>query len=159
MAGPVSAGLLMFSAQPESLRVLLAHPGGPYFARKDLGCWTIPKGLAEPAEDLLQAARREFAEETGLLPGDGPFLPLGHVVQKYGKTVHAWAFAGRWPRGRPPESNTFPLEWPPRSGRIQHFAEVDRVEMFTLLEARRKMNPRQVPFLDRLLESLSEERP
>jgi predicted NUDIX family NTP pyrophosphohydrolase len=154
-AAKVSAGLLMYRRGEHGLEVLLAHPGGPFFARKDDGAWTIPKGVPEEGEELRAAAAREFGEETGL-PVSEPLLALGDIKQKGGKTVHAWAFAGdALPPAFLPRSNTFEMEWPPRSGRRQSFPEIDRAELFGLDVARRKINPAQIPFLDRLLELLA----
>ena len=152
MAKSISAGLLLYK-QTKELQVLLAHPGGPYFAKKDEGAWTVPKGLVDGEEELLQAAQREFVEETGYdLSGVTEFLELGSVKLKSGKEVFAWAFAGDWAEGREPESNTFEIEWPPRSGKRQSFPEIDRAQMFATAEARSKINQRQAAFLDRLLE-------
>src|SRR4029077_14220977 len=120
-----SAGLLMFRRNGDDLDVLLAHPGGPFFVKKDDGVWTIPKGEAAPGEDLLDRARIEFEEEIGLRPV-GDWLPLGSIKQKGGKTVHAWAFEGDLPEGFQPKSNLFEIEWPPRSGKLETFPEVDR---------------------------------
>jgi len=144
----VSAGLLMFRRKGDAPQVLLAHPGGPLWAKKDLGAWTIPKGEGAPDEDLLATARREFEEETGFRP-QAPFHPLGSVKQKSGKVVHAWAFEGDVDPAAL-HSNTFSMEWPPRSGQRQDFPEVDRAEFFDLDEARRRVNPAQVPLLDAL---------
>ncbi len=152
-SGRVSAGLLMYRGDVARLEVFLAHPGGPFFRKKDLGAWTIPKGLAEPNEDLEEAAKREFAEEIGL-PVEGELIELGHIVQKGGKRVYAWAFSGDAPPDFVPTSNSFELEWPPRSGKRRSFPEVDQARFFTLDEARQKLNPAQVPFLDRLLSRL-----
>lgn len=144
----VSAGVLLFRRTGGRLEVLLAHPGGPFWAHKDAGAWTIPKGAAEPDEELLAAARREFAEETGLRL-DGPFLSLGHVRQKSGKTVHAWGCEGDAdPRAL--ASNTMLIEWPAGSGRRIEIPEVDRCAWFAPAEARAKLNPAQVAFVDRL---------
>jgi predicted NUDIX family NTP pyrophosphohydrolase len=148
-----SAGMLMYRRAAHGLEVLLAHPGGPYFTKKDAGGWTIPKGEPESGEPLEAAAAREFSEETGL-PVIGERLPLGDIRQKGGKTVHAWAFAGDVPPGFVPTSNLFEMEWPPRSGRRQQFPEIDRAEMFPLEVAREKINPAQAAFLDRLVELL-----
>lgn len=145
---------MMFRRTPEGPEVFLAHPGGPYFARKDDGVWTIPKGEPEPAEELLACAIREFEEETGMKPQADAYLPLGSVRQAGGKTVHAFAFEGDFEQ-RALRCNTFELEWPPRSGRKQSFAEIDRVAFFAIDEARRKLNPAQVPLLDRLLAATS----
>jgi predicted NUDIX family NTP pyrophosphohydrolase len=144
-----SAGVLMYRRTDRGLEVLLAHPGGPFFVKKDAGGWTIPKGEPADGEALEAAAAREFTEETGL-PVTPPLAPLGEVRQKGGKTVHAWAFSGELPPGFTPASNNFELEWPPRSGRKQLFPEIDRAEMFPLEIAREKINPAQAVFLDRL---------
>ena len=148
-----SAGLLMFrrTAGP-AVEVLLAHPGGPYWTRKDDGAWTLPKGEFEDGEDALACALREFQEETGCAP-TRPFAPLGEVRQKSGKRVTAWAFEG----DLDPAlllSNLFELEWPPRSGLLQQFPEIDRVEWFGLEAARGKLLPAQLPFLERLAKAL-----
>jgi len=149
-----SAGVLMFRRTARGLEVLLAHPGGPYFTRKDAGGWTIPKGEPDPGEALEAAAAREFTEEVGL-PVAGPLLPLGEVRQKGGKTVHAWAFEGELPPGFTVASNTFEMEWPPKSGSRRQFAEIDRAEMFPMDVAREKVNPAQAIFLDRLAAMLA----
>ena len=155
MAKSISAGLMLFDDTQQELKVLLAHPGGPYFAKKDEGAWSIPKGLTEEGEELLNAAKREFAEETGyVLDAVQNFRELGSVKLKSGKVVHAWAFAGQWEAGRQPESNSFEIEWLPRSGKKQSFPEIDRAEMFSIPEARKKINERQLPFIDRLCDSL-----
>ncbi|MCW2607869.1 MAG: mismatch repair protein MutT [Frankiales bacterium] len=129
--------------------VLLGHPGGPFYARKDAGVWTVPKGEHPPEEDPLDAARREYAEELGLPAPDGDLVPLGSVVLKSRKTVTVWAV-----RADPDLSGfspgAFDLEWPPRSGRTQAFPEVDRVAWFTVDDARAALHPSQAPFLDRL---------
>jgi predicted NUDIX family NTP pyrophosphohydrolase len=142
-----SAGVLLYRRAP-GLQVLLVHPGGPFFARKDDGAWSIPKGEIEPGEDHETRARIEFEEETGTAL-DGPLVPLGHVRQKGGKVVHAFAAEGDLDAGAI-VSNTFELQWPPRSGRIQTFPEVDRAAWFALDEARAKINPAQADLLDRL---------
>jgi len=146
-----SAGLLMFRTTP-GLEVLLVHLGGPFWAKKEDGAWFVPKGEIEAGEDLLSAAQREFREETGLEPHE-PFLPLGAVKNKSGKTVTAWAFRGDCD---PAEirSNTFRMEWPPRSGKMVEFPEVDRAGFFDVGEARRKMNSTEAEFLPRLIELL-----
>lgn len=138
----------MYRRAGERLEVLLAHPGGPLWRRKDEGAWTIPKGEYEDAEDPLAAARREFGEETGY-GIEPPFIPLGEVVQKSGKRIAAWAFAGDGDPARL-RCNTFEIEWPPRSGRMQTFPEIDRVGWFGVDEARRKINPAQQALVDRL---------
>lgn len=148
-----SAGLLMYRRRGGETQVLLVHPGGPLWARKDQGAWSIPKGEYEPGEDPLLAAQREFEEETGLKPA-GPFLPLGEVRQSGGKRVLVWAFEGDWDPAQL-RSNTFTMEWPPRSGRICEFPEVDRAAWFPLAQAREKIIPGQRELLDRLEEKLS----
>lgn len=154
MTKSTSAGLLLFS-RTEQLQVLLAHPGGPYFAKKDDGSWSIPKGLVHAGEDLLTAAKREFEEETGYdLALVERFFELGSVKLKSGKVVHGWAFEGDWEDGREPECNSFEIEWPPRSGKMQAFPEIDRAELFCMDTARAKINERQQPFLDRLIDVL-----
>jgi len=147
MAARESAGILLHRA--DRAEVLLVHPGGPYWARKDAGAWSIPKGEVEEGEDPRTAALREFAEETGTRLPDGALEPLGSVKLKSGKLVHAFAVAG----DLDPEaivSSTFELEWPPRSGRTRAFPEVDRAGWFGLDEAREKLNPAQAAFVDRL---------
>lgn len=128
------------------------HPGGPIWAKRDRGAWSIPKGEFEPGEEPLSAARREFAEELGSEPPAGEPLALGEVRQKSGKLVHAWALAGDLDVERI-VSNTFTMQWPPRSGRIQEFPEVDRAQWFDLGTAREMINPAQAALLDRLEES------
>src|SRR5712691_6750121 len=147
-----SAGLLMYRRAGPEISVLLVHPGGPFWAKKDLGAWSIPKGEYADGEDPLAVARREFEEETGARP-PGEFRPLGEVKQAGGKRVSAWAVEGDFDPGRL-VSNTFELEWPPRSGRKQRFAEVDRADWFSLAEAREKILPGQRAFIDRLEELL-----
>jgi predicted NUDIX family NTP pyrophosphohydrolase len=144
----VSAGLLMFRRRPAGLEVLLVHPGGPFWSNKDLGAWTIPKGEIAEGEDELATARREFEEETGLRPV-GDVLPLGSVKQKGGKVVHAWAFEGDADAAAI-RSNTYRVEWPPRSGQWRSFPEVDRAEWFSLEEARRRINAAQAALIDAL---------
>ena len=130
------------------MEVLLVHPGGPFWAKKDLGAWTIPKGEGTEGEDELATARREFEEETGLRP-EGTFVALGRVRQKGGKVVTAWAFEGDCDPAAI-QSNTYRMEWPPKSGEWQTFPEVDRAAWFELAEARRRINPAQVELLDAL---------
>ena len=144
-----SAGLLMYRrTEGGSLEVLLAHPGGPFWRGKDEGAWTIPKGEYDENEDPLAAAMREFGEETGFAVSP-PLLPLGAIVQKSGKRITAWAFAGDCDPAQL-RSNTFEIEWPPRSGRMRSFPEIDRVEWLSLDAARRKINPAQCALLERL---------
>ncbi len=143
-----SAGLLLYKRTSNELRVFLIHPGGPFFINKDDGAWSIPKGLLEPGEDPLAAAQREFAEETGCRP-EGQFLPLSPVQQKGGKIVLAWAVEADCDADDI-VSNTFDLEWPPHSGRIQQFPEADRAAWFSIEEAKKKIIPAQIAFLDEL---------
>jgi predicted NUDIX family NTP pyrophosphohydrolase len=148
--GETSAGLLLYRRRTEGVEVLLVHPGGPFYRDRDDGWWTVPKGLIGAAEEPLAAARREFAEELGFpCPPDGPFVDLGSVKQKGGKTVRAWAVEGDCDPATA-RSNTFHLEWPPRSGKTREFPEIDRAGFFTLEQARRKINAAQAAFLDRL---------
>jgi predicted NUDIX family NTP pyrophosphohydrolase len=144
----VSAGLLMYRTRGGRAQVLLVHPGGPFFRNKDRGAWSIPKGEVGPDEDLLEAARREFEEEIGFRPS-GPFAALTSVKQAGGKTVHAWAFEGDCEPATI-VSNTFSMEWPPRSGKHVEFPEIDRCDFFDLDEARHKINPAQVGLIDEL---------
>ena len=144
----ISAGLLMYRIRDGALQVLLAHPGGPLFRNRDDGAWSIPKGEIEPGEDLLAAAQREFEEETGVRP-EGPFVASAPVKQKGGKIVYAWAFEGDCDPATI-KSNTFTMEWPPRSGRQMRFPEIDRAEFFDLETAKKKINSGQVPLLEEL---------
>ncbi|HYK23171.1 MAG TPA: NUDIX domain-containing protein [Candidatus Acidoferrum sp.] len=147
----ISAGLLMFRRRNNQFEVLLAHPGGPFFVRKDDGVWTIPKGEAATGEDLLTRAQIEFEEEVGFRPEDVlDWIALGWIRQKGGKIVHAWGFEGDLPESFEPKSNLFEMEWPPRSGKRKMFPEVDQARFFSEIVARRKIKPTQVPFLDRL---------
>jgi predicted NUDIX family NTP pyrophosphohydrolase len=145
---PVSAGLLMYRVREDVLQVFLAHPGGPAWKNRDSGAWTIPKGLVDEGEEPLAAARREFQEETGIEPA-GPFVPLGEIRQKAGKTVHAWAFEGD---ANPVEikSNLVKMEFPRGSGHWLTIPEVDRCEWFSPQAARVKINPAQAELIDRL---------
>lgn len=154
----VSAGLLMCRRGNEGWEFLLAHPGGPYFVRKDHGAWTLPKGLIDDGEELLEAARREFVEETGFNAPDVHYEPLGDVLQKSGKRVLAWAFVGDCDPSQL-ASNTFELEWPPRSGKLQAMPEIDRACFFDLKTARLKLLEAQLPFLDRALAWLTSDTP
>ncbi|WP_251092404.1 NUDIX domain-containing protein [Streptomyces sp. Caat 7-52] len=146
-----SAGLLLFRHTDEGLEVLLGHMGGPFFAKKDSGAWTVPKGEYDPEEPAWEAARREFREELGLAPPDGEAVPLGEVVQANGKIVTAWAVEGDLDPDKI-EPGTFTMEWPPRSGRTQEFPELDRVAWFGLDRARAVIITAQAAFLDRLAE-------
>jgi predicted NUDIX family NTP pyrophosphohydrolase len=148
-----SAGLLMFRRTSGRLEVLLAHPGGPFFRNKDDGAWTLPKGELGEGEDAEACARREFQEETGIDSKLATLLPLGEVRQKGGKRVLAWAFEApdtAIDLAQLPPSNTFELEWPPRSGKRVSFPEVDRLAFFELALARQKLLAAQLPLLDRL---------
>ena len=152
MAERTSAGILLYRRLGDGrLEVLLAHPGGPYFAKRDLGDWTIPKGEPDGAEtDLAAVARREFEEETGTeVDAAAPTVELGSIVQKGGKIVHAWAVEGELDPATA-HSNEFEVVWPPRSGRRERFPEIDRVAWFEADEARRRIKPTQTPFIDRL---------
>lgn len=147
----LSAGLLVHRRGEAGREVLLVHPGGPFWAKKDAAAWSIPKGEYAEDEDPLEAARREFAEELGIDPPAGEPVPLGEVRQSGGKRVLAWAVEGDV-EPRVEECNTFEIEWPPRSGRLQQFPEVDRAEWFTVDVARGKVHTAQVALLDRFAE-------
>ena len=139
------------------MEFLLAHPGGPLFARKDDGAWTIPKGEAAPGEDLLTRAQIEFEEEVGFhSESSWDWIELSSIKQKGGKTVHAWAFEGDLPEPFESKSNLFEMEWPPRSGKRKQFPEIDQALFFSEEVARRKIKPTQVAFLDRLRAALAE---
>ena len=156
-AGLISAGIVLWRRRGGRVEVLLGHPGSPYWAHKDEGDWTVLKGEVELGEELQAVALREFAEETGHpIDDDATLIELGEIRQKSGKVVHAWAAEGTLD---PAEavSNTFEMEWPPRSGRIQTFPEIDRVEWFRLKKARVKIKDAQAAFLDRLEEALAED--
>jgi predicted NUDIX family NTP pyrophosphohydrolase len=151
---PGSAGIVLHRpAGDGSPEVLLVHPGGPFWARRDHGAWSIPKGEHEPGEDALIAARREFAEELGSAPPSAEPVDLGEIRQKSGKRVRGFALAGDLDAERV-VSNTFTMEWPPRSGHSREFPEVDRAQWFTLTEARERINPAQAELLDRLADIL-----
>jgi predicted NUDIX family NTP pyrophosphohydrolase len=144
----------MFRWKSNSLEFLLVHPGGPFWKNKDEGAWTIPKGEAAPSEDLLARALIEFEEELGTKPS-GHFVSLGSIKQKGGKIVHAWALEGDLPQPFELRSNPFEIEWPPRSGKFKEFPEIDRAEFLSDEISRWKINPAQVPFLDRLHNQLA----
>jgi predicted NUDIX family NTP pyrophosphohydrolase len=148
MAKKQSAGLLLYRRCCGLPQVFLVHPGGPFWVKRDNGAWSIPKGEFEPGDDALEAARREFTEETSFSI-DGRFVPLRAIKQPSGKVVFAWAIEGDADAAMLC-SNTFRMEWPPKSGQEQEFPEVDRGEWFNLAEARRKLVPGQVPFVDEL---------
>jgi predicted NUDIX family NTP pyrophosphohydrolase len=149
VATRVSAGILLYRLADGRLEVLLAHPGGPLFAGRDAGAWSIPKGEPDGDEPMLDVARREFAEETGHPVPDGPVLDLGTIVQKGGKVVFAWAVEGDLDPADA-VSNTFDLEWPPKTGRIVAYPEIDRVAWFDGAEARVRVKETQIPLLERL---------
>lgn len=149
MSAARSAGIVLYRRASGGLEVLLVHPGGPLWARRDAGAWSLPKGEYSPGEDPLVAARREFQEELGVaLPHEG-YRDLGEIKQKAGKRVRAWGVEGDIDAGAI-TSNVFELEWPPRSGRRQQFPEVDRAQWFTLSDAQVKLNAAQVQFVERL---------
>lgn len=146
----VSAGLLMYRKK-EKIYVYLVHPGGPFFKSKDKGWWTIPKGLPNPGEGLLEAAVREFTEETGIIP-EAPYADLGQIKQKGGKMVHCWAFEKKDSLSINFKSNNFSIEWPPSSGKIVSFPEVDKAEWMDLETSKIYINERQKLFVERLIE-------
>lgn len=149
-----SAGLLMYIYQNKELKILLVHPGGPYFTNKDEGAWSIPKGLIEENEESLDTAIREFEEETGLKPV-GKFFPLGEVTMKSGKIIYAWGFEGTGDLNFVFKSNLFEMEWPPKSGKRESFPEADRFEYFTIEEAKKKINSSQLPLIETLVNYLT----
>ena len=148
-----SSGILLYRRSGGGIEVLIAHPGGPLWARKDEGAWSIPKGLLEPDESAWETARREFAEEIGTALPDGEYVELGEVTLKSGKVVVAFGVEGDLDVTTV-QSNTFEMAWPPRSGRMQSFPEIDRAEWADPDTARLKLNPAQAAFVDRLLELL-----
>jgi predicted NUDIX family NTP pyrophosphohydrolase len=147
----LAAGLLMCRISEGVVQYFLVHPGGPFYVKKDAGVWTIPKGLPEDGEDLIDTARREFFEETGL-KSNPPYHDIGTVKQKGGKVVHAWTFLGDWNPEAGITCNNFTLEWPPRSGKMVEFPEMDKAKWMDYEEAKRMINPAQIPFLDRAKE-------
>ena len=149
-----SAGLLLYRKQNDGLEIFLVHPGGPFWAKKDLGSWSIPKGEFD-GEDSLVAAKREFYEETGLPAPLGEYFPLEPIRQKGGKIVHAWAVEGELDAGQM-RSNSFEMEWPPRSGKRQTFPEIDMGAWFSVQEALEKINPGQIGLIRELVEKLAE---
>ncbi len=154
MAAKESAGLLMFRRKGLDVEVLLGHPGGPFWATRQAGAWTIPKGGRDEGEDPLATAIREFREETGFEPRE-PYLPLGQITQRAGKVVRAWAFEGDCDPAAI-VSHEVRVEWPPRSGRLIKVPEMDRVQFFSPDEARRVINVAQAELIDRLLERLGD---
>jgi predicted NUDIX family NTP pyrophosphohydrolase len=149
----LSAGILIYRGKGSALELLLVHPGGPFWANKDAGAWSIPKGEYQEGEDPLAVAKREFEEEFGSPPPQGAFTPLGELNQPSRKLITAFAAAGDFDPATL-RSNLFELEWPPKSGRMQSFPEVDRARWFTSAAAREKIQPGQAPFIERLLELL-----
>jgi predicted NUDIX family NTP pyrophosphohydrolase len=154
MSSKRSAGILLYRRQGAQIEVLLVHPGGPFWSKKDDGAWFIPKGELEEGEEPLSAARREFREELGSEPPDGEPLVLGTVKNKSGKLIEAWALEGDLDLATF-KSSTFPLEWPPRSGQIRQFPEVDRALFFTLSDAEPKLHQAELPLLARLRDLLA----
>lgn len=152
MAKAKSAGLLMYRFRDGELQVLVVHPGGPYWAKKDAGSWFVPKGEIEADEDELSAAKREFQEETSIVPV-GPFVDLGEVAHKSGKRVRVWAFEGDCDADAI-VSNTFEMEWPPKSGRMQSFPEIDKAEFMNAERVREKLHPAEYGFVERLRAAL-----
>ncbi|MDP1747650.1 MAG: NUDIX domain-containing protein [Bacteroidota bacterium] len=152
-----SAGILLYRFKNTSLEVLLVHPGGPFFTKKDSGAWSIPKGEFLEVENSLDAAKREFKEEIGVDVPDSNFIELSPIEQKSNKTVYAWAFQGDIDTSTI-KSNTFELEWPPKSGKMRAFPEIDKGEWFTITTAKEKINVRQVPLLDELQKKVSLEK-
>jgi predicted NUDIX family NTP pyrophosphohydrolase len=148
-----SAGILLYKRKDDELRIFLIHPGGPFFAKKDEGAWSVPKGELGEGEDALAAARREFEEETGCVL-EGTFVPLSPIMQKSGKLVLAWAVEGDCDADSI-RSNVFALEWPPKSGRVRDFPEVDRAGWFTVGEAKKQINPAQAALVDELVSMLT----
>jgi len=149
-----SAGLIMYIHKNSELKIFLVHPGGPYFVKKDDACWSIPKGLIEDNEDKLATAVREFEEETGMKPS-GDFIPLGEITMKSGKLIYAWAFEGKEDAEFLFKSNLFEMEWPPNSGKKENFPEADKFEFFSVEEAKKKINPSQIPLINNLVNHLS----
>jgi len=149
----ISAGILVFRHRDGAAELLLVHPGGPIWAKKDVGAWSIPKGLVEEGEDNARAASREFKEETGFDCPAGPMIDLGAVKMKSGKTVRAWAVEGEIDTTQI-QSNLFEMEWPPRSGKRQEFPEIDRGQYFPPAEAMIRIHEYQKPFVERLMQKL-----
>lgn len=150
-----SAGLLLYRQAAKDIEVLLVHPGGPFWVKKDKGAWSVPKGEYGADEEPLAAAKREFAEETGQVAPEGEYIELGEFKRKDGKTVKAWAIESDFDAGKI-KSNTFEMEWPPRSGQKQEFLEVDKAAWFTLARAPEKMHQGQAVFIERLAEHLGQ---
>lgn len=151
----IAAGLLMCRKEHTELEFFLVHPGGPFFKKKDEGAWSIPKGLLENEEEILQTAQREFFEETGIKP-EPPFHSLGSLKLKSGKTIHAWSFKGSWNPEHGISSNKCKIEWPPSSKKFIEIPEVDRAEWMNYDKAIKMINPNQIPFLTRAAEIYNE---
>ena len=154
MAKKQSAGILLYRFDDGDLQVLIAHPGGPFFVKKDEGNWSVPKGLYEDDEDPFEAAKREYEEEIGAPSPNGPYLELGEIKRKDGKSIRAWAAEGDVDESKA-KSNTFEIEWPPKSGKTQEFPEIDKALWFDINSASLKLQPVQVEFLKRLAEQLN----
>jgi len=155
---PTSAGLLMYQYHQQQLQIFLAHPGGPFYKNKDDGCWTIPKGLINENEDIQEAAKREFEEETGIIVS-GNLYSLEAIKYKNGKVLYAWAFENKTIEIKFISSNTFELEWPPKSGLIQIFPEIDKAQFFDLNVAKEKIHEAQLLLIERLERYLLEKNP
>ncbi|MEO8514167.1 MAG: NUDIX domain-containing protein [Ignavibacteria bacterium] len=154
MAKRISAGLIMYRIKDGTPEFFLAHPGGPYFNKRDDGHWSIPKGEPDEDEELIVTAMREFKEETGITP-IGDFIPLGSIVQKGGKVVHAWAFEMDLPENYAHECNMFEEEWPPHSGKYVEFPEVDKVSFFSFEDAKLKIKAAQIPLIEKLVDIIN----
>lgn len=148
-----SAGILVYRRNGNGVEVLIVHPGGPFWAKKDIGAWSLPKGELDEHEDRFAAAKREFAEELGLAAPEGEYTDIGFVKNKSGKIIYAWAVEGDLDVAAV-RSNVFEMEWPPKSGRHQEFPEVDKAGWFTPEKAKQKLNPAQAELIDRLAEKL-----
>ena len=151
----ISGGLVLYQKINESIKFLIAHPGGPFFKNRDDGWWSIPKGEPEENEEIFDAAIREFEEETGLIP-NGPYINLGDILQKNGKRVYAWGFPGIWADGTIPRCNKITLEYPEGSGKTWTFPEIDRAIMMDEGEAKQKLRAEQAPLIDRLIKKLQD---
>jgi predicted NUDIX family NTP pyrophosphohydrolase len=151
----ISGGLVLYEQRNESIKFLIAHPGGPFFKNRDDGWWSIPKGEPEENEEIFDAAIREFEEETGLVP-NGPFINLGDILQKNGKRVYAWGFPGTWAEGTVPQCNEITLEFPKGSGKTWTFPEIDQAIMMNENQAKEKLRAEQAPLIDRLIKKLQD---
>ena len=151
----ISGGLVLYEQRDESIKFLIAHPGGPFFKNRDDGWWSIPKGEPEENEEIFDAAIREFEEETGLVP-NGPYINLGDILQKNGKRVYAWGFPGTWAEGTVPRCNEITLEFPKGSGKTWTFPEIDQAIMMNENQAKQKLRAEQAPLIDRLIKMLQD---